>query len=108
MALHETKFVAVDPVALSVKNLYAPAGLTPIPNMIFDRPTEILALSSGKALARLRQAVSAEALLALWDPASNSFTDLAPAPPAVFQQGVGALARSGDHPLPSIPVIPFL
>lgn len=91
------EIVAVDPVSLSVKNRYAPAGLTPIPNVIFDRPIEVLPLLSGKAMVRLRQPVSAEALLALWDPASNSLTDLTSAAPAVFQQGVGALARSGDH-----------
>jgi DNA-binding beta-propeller fold protein YncE len=91
------EIVAVDPVLLSVKNRYAPAGLTPIPNVIFDRPIEVLPLLSGKAMVRLRQPVSAEALLALWDPASNSLTDLTSAAPAVFQQGVGALARSGDH-----------
>lgn len=91
------EIVAVDPVSLSVKNRYAPVGLTPIPNVICDRPIEVLPLSSGKAMVRLRQPVSAEALLALWDPASNSMTDLTPAAPAVFQQGVGVLARSGDH-----------
>jgi len=48
-------------------------------------------------MVRLRQPVSAQALLALWDPASNSLTDLTPTAPALFQQGVGALARSGDH-----------
>jgi hypothetical protein len=90
------EIVAVDPVSLSVKNRYAPAGLTPIPNVIFDRPIEVLPLSSGKAMVRLRQPVSSEALLALWDPASNSLTDLTPTAPAVFQQGVGVLARSGD------------
>ena len=69
----------------------------PIPNVTFDRPTEVLSLSSGKALFRLRQPVSQEALLALWDPAANSLADLTASAPAVFQQGVGAMARSGDH-----------
>jgi len=91
------EIVAVDSASLTVKNRYALAGLTPIPNMIFDRPVEVLSLSNGKAMVRLRQPNSAEALLALWDPASNSFTDLTPSAPAVFQQGVGVLARSGDH-----------
>lgn len=91
------EIVAVDPLSLSVRNRYAPAGLTPIPNEIFDRPIEILSLSSGNVMVRLHQPVSAEALLALWSPASNSLTDLAPTAPAVFQQGVGALARSGDY-----------
>jgi len=48
-------------------------------------------------LVRLRQPVSSEALLAVWDPASNSLTDLTAAAPAVFQQGLGVMARSGDH-----------
>src|SRR6266704_3804134 len=92
-----TEVVAIDPVSLTVKNRYSLAGLMPIPNVIFDRPEEVLALSSGKAMVRLRQPVSSEALLALWDPASNSLIDLTSAAPSVFQQGVGALARSGDH-----------
>lgn len=91
------EIVAVDPVSLSVKNRYASVGLTPIPNVIFDRPIEVLPLSSGNAIVRLRQPVSAKALLALWNPVSNSLTDLTPVAPAVFQQGVGALARSGDY-----------
>ena len=91
------EIVAVDPASLSVKNRYALAGLTPIPNVIFDRPIEVLSLSNGKAMVRLRQPVSAEALLALWDPSSNSLSDLTSAAPVVFQQGVGVLARSADH-----------
>src|SRR5690242_6656001 len=94
-ALNE--IVALDPLALAVKTRYTLAGLMPIPNVIFDRPVEVLGLSNGEAMVRLRQPVSAEALLALWNPASNSLTDLTPAAPAVFQQGVGVLARSGDH-----------
>ncbi|HYL82908.1 MAG TPA: IPT/TIG domain-containing protein [Candidatus Angelobacter sp.] len=89
--------VAVDPVSLAIARRYTLAGLTPIPNTIFNRPVEALALSNGKLMVRLRQPVSPEALLALWDPASNSLTNLTPAAPAVFQQGVGVLARSGDH-----------
>jgi len=94
-ALNE--IVAVDPVLLVFTAQYTLAGLIPIPNVIFDRPVEVLSLSGGKALVRLRQPVSPEALLALWDPAANSLTDLTAAAPAVFQQGVGAMARSGDH-----------
>ena len=91
------KIVAVDPVSLTVKNRFSQGGLMPIPNTLFDRPIEVLALSNGKAVVRLRQSATSEALLALWDPASNFLTNLTPAAPAVFQQGVGALARSGDH-----------
>ena len=94
-ALNE--IVAVDPISLIVKNRYSLAGLMPVPNVIFDRPVEVLSLSNDKSMVRLRQPVSSEALLALWDPFANSLTNLTAAAPAVFQQGVGALARSGDH-----------
>jgi IPT/TIG domain len=68
-----------------------------LPGTIFDRPVEVLALSNGKAMIRLRQPVSSQALLSLWDPSTNSLTDLTAAAPVLFQQGVGVLARSGDH-----------
>ena len=94
-ALNEV--VAIDPSSLTIKNRYSVAGLTPIPNIVFDRPVEVLSLSNGKCMVRLRQPAAAESLLALWDPASNSLTNLTSAAPGVFQQGVGVLARSGDH-----------
>jgi hypothetical protein len=64
---------------------------------MFNRPVQILSLSSGKALVRLRQASASEALLALWDPASNQLTNLTATAPALFQNGVGPMERSGDH-----------
>ena len=88
---------AIDTASLRVKNRYHMTGLTPLPNTIFSRPIEVLSLSNGKSMVRLRQPLSSVALLALWDPASNSLTDLTSSAPAVFQQGVGVLARSGDH-----------
>jgi len=91
------QIVALDAVSLRIKNRYAPPGLSPVPGTIFDRPVEVLALSNGKSMVRLRQPVSSEALLALWDPASNLLSNLTPAAPALFQQGVGVLARTGDH-----------
>lgn len=91
------EIVAIDTTSLQIKNRYVLAGLTPLPNTIFDRPVEVLSLSNGKCMVRLRQPVSSEALLAFWDPASNSLANLTSAAPAVFQQGVGVLARSGDH-----------
>ena len=91
------QILAVDTGSLQVKARYAVAGVMPIPGVVFIRPTEVLALASGKALVRLRQASISQALLAVWDPASNSFTDLTSRAPAVFQNGVGVLARSGDH-----------
>ncbi len=91
------RIVAIDSASLRIRNRFSLAGLTPLPGTIFSRPVEVLALSNGKSMVRLRQPVSSEALLALWDPASNSLTDLTSTAPAVFQQGVGVLARSGDH-----------
>jgi hypothetical protein len=91
------QILAVDTSTLHVKGGYPVAGLTPIPNIVFDRPTEALALSSGKLLVRLRQSAASQALLALWDPSSNTFTDLTSLAPAVFQNGVGVIARAGNH-----------
>ena len=91
------RIVAIDTSGLRVKNRYSLTGLTPLPGTIFSRPIEVLSLSNGKCMVRLRQPVSSEALLALWDPASNSLTDLTSTVPALFQQGVGVLARSRDH-----------
>ncbi|PYV65965.1 MAG: hypothetical protein DMG97_30835, partial [Acidobacteria bacterium] len=91
------QIVAIDTSSLRIRNRYSLAGLTPVPGTLFSRPVEVLSLSSGKALVRLRQPVSSQALLALWDPATNSLTNLTSAAPALFQQGVGVLARSGDH-----------
>jgi DNA-binding beta-propeller fold protein YncE len=91
------QIVAIDTSSLKTRNRYTLAGLTPLPATIFNRPVEVLSLSNGKAMVRLRQPVNSEALLALWDPASNSLTDLTSTAPALFQQGVGVLARSGDH-----------
>jgi len=91
------RIVAIDTSSLRVRNRYSLSGLTPIPGAIFSRPIEVLSLSNGKSMVRLRQPASSEALLALWDPASNSLTDLTSTAPTLFQHGVGVLARSGDH-----------
>ena len=91
------QILQVNASSLQVTARYPVAGLTPIPNTVFIRPTEVLALSSGQALVRLRQAAVSESLLALWNPASNNFANLTSLAPAVFQNGLGVLARSGDH-----------
>lgn len=91
------QIVALDTATLHLKARYVLSGLTPLPNTIFDRPVEVLSLANGKSMVRLRQPVSSEALLALWDPAANALTNLTSTAPALFQQGVGVLARSGDH-----------
>lgn len=88
---------AVDPSSLQIKSRFAVKGITPVPNTLFDRPEELVALASGKCLVRLRQPDSAQALLALWDPSANSISDLSSLTPALFQKGVGPLARSGDY-----------
>ena len=91
------QILAINTASLQVATRYPVAGLTPIPNVVFDRPNEVLSLATGKLLVRLRQPSASEALLALWDPASNLFTNLTPAAPALFQNGVGVMARSADH-----------
>jgi len=91
------RIVAVDTSSLRIRSRYSLAGLTPVPGTVFSRPIEVLSLSNGKSMVRLCQPASSQALLALWDPASNSLTNLTSAAPAVFQQGVGVIARTGDH-----------
>jgi hypothetical protein len=88
---------AINTSTLHVATRYPVAGLTPIPNVVFNRPNEVIPLSTGKFFVRLRQPSVAEALLALWNPTSNAFTNLTPAAPALFQEGVGVMARSGDR-----------
>lgn len=89
--------VAIDTVSLKITARYSIQPLAPIPNAVFDRPEELLAMSSGKIMMRLRQGAAAQALLAIWDPAANTLTDLTAVAPALFQNGLGAMARSGDH-----------
>jgi len=91
------QIVALDTTTLHLKARYLLSGLTPLLNTIFARPVEVLSLANGKSMVRLRQPVSSEALLALWDPAANTLSNLTSTAPALFQQGVGVLARSGDH-----------
>jgi DNA-binding beta-propeller fold protein YncE len=91
---------AIDTASLQVKALYTTSGLLPVPpvpNTAFDRPEELLALSNGRLMMRLRQAQAPEALLALWDPTSSTATNLTPAEPQLFQNGLGAMARTGDR-----------
>ncbi len=91
------KIVAIDAGTLHLKARYLLAGLSSLPGAIFSRPVEVLALSNGKFVVRLRQLISSQALLALWDPVANSLTNLTSNAPVIFQQGAGVLARSGDH-----------
>jgi hypothetical protein len=88
------EIVAIDASSLQIRSRYA---IAPIPNLNFDRPIEILALSNGKEAVRLRQPESTGALLALWDPVVNVLMNLTSSAPQLFQNGVGAIARTGDH-----------
>ena len=89
--------VAIDTSSLQIKGRYEITGMQPLPNTLFDRPEELLALTSGKLMMRLRQSQTGEELLALWNPASNSLTNLTSAAPQLFQNGLGAMARTGDQ-----------
>ncbi len=80
-----------------MKKRYPVAGLSPVPGVVYDRPVEVIATSSEMLLVRLRQSSVVQSLLALWDPASNSFTNLTSAAPAIFQNGLGVMARSADY-----------
>src|SRR5579859_2244033 len=91
------ELLAVSTSSLQVSARYPITGVTPIPGVVFDRPREALALVSGKLALRLRQSAASESLLALWDPGSNTATDLTPLAPAVFQNGLGPMVRSGDR-----------
>jgi hypothetical protein len=88
---------AIDTTSLQVKARYEIAGLQPLPNTLFDRPEELLALSNGNVMMRLRQSQTGEALLALWAPSSNTLSNLTATEPQLFQNGLGAMARTGDQ-----------
>jgi len=88
---------AIDASLLQIKARYGIMGLQPLPNTLFDRPEELLALSSGKLMLRLRQSQSSEALLALWTPSSNSLANLTSTEPQLFQNGLGPMACTGDQ-----------
>ena len=91
------ELLSISTSSLQVNARYPMAGLTPIPGVVFNRPKEALALASGKMALRLRQSSASESLLALWDPASGTATDLTSRAPAVFQDGLGIMTRSGDR-----------
>jgi IPT/TIG domain len=87
---------AIDTTALQVNASYTIPSLTPIPNTVFDRPEEVVALAGGNFFLRMRQSAISEALLAFWRPDTNSSVNLTAADPQLFQNGLGAMARSGD------------
>ena len=89
--------VSIDVSTLKVKSRYSIQALSPIPNIVFDRPEELLPMSSGKIMIRLRQSSAAQSLLAIWDPLANTLTNLTSVAPALFQNGLGVMARTGNH-----------
>jgi IPT/TIG domain len=91
------EIVAVDTSTLQVKARYAQSGISPLPGAVFDRPAEVLSLATGQCFIRLRQSSAPEGVLALWDSASNVTMNLTPAAPALFQNGLGPMARTGDQ-----------
>lgn len=88
---------AIDTASLQRTRIWPVVGIASSPNTLFDRPEEVIALTGGRALVRLRLADGPAALLAMWDPATNSLTDLTATQPQLFQNGVGVIARSGDR-----------
>jgi IPT/TIG domain len=54
-------------------------------------------MSSGKIMTRLRQSSAAQSLLAIWDPLANTLTNLTSVAPALFQNGLGVMARTANH-----------
>jgi len=89
--------VAIATASLQIQSRYSIQPLSPIPNAVFDRPEELLPMSSGKIMMRLRQTAAPQSLLALWDPVANTLTDLTSVAPALFQNGLGVMARTGDR-----------
>jgi hypothetical protein len=89
--------VAIDTATLKVKARDPIQPLSPIPGSVFDRPEELLPMSTGKIMMRLRQSATPQSLLAIWDPAANTLTNLTSVEPALFQNGLGAMARTGNH-----------
>ncbi len=85
--------IAIDTASLQVKSRYAIQPISAVPNTSFDRPEEIIALAGGNGLLRVRQSSAAQAVLALWNPATNSSTSLV----SVIPNGLGAMARTADH-----------
>ncbi|HKT47883.1 MAG TPA: IPT/TIG domain-containing protein [Candidatus Acidoferrales bacterium] len=91
------EIAAVNPDSLQVVSRTALMPQTPMPGSVFDRPEEVVALGSGNLLVRLREANQPESLLAMWNSATNALTNLTPTEPALFANGLGAMARTGDR-----------
>ncbi len=84
--------VAIDTSTLQVKARYAiPPQVAP--SATFDRREELVALSSGNFLMRLRQSSGSQTMLMLWNPVTSSLTNLNSA----VQNGLGPIARTANH-----------
>jgi hypothetical protein len=95
--------VAIDTATLRVRSRYAVQPLSPIPNAVFDRPEDLLPMSGGKIMMRLRQSSAAQSLLALWDPVANALTNLTPVAPEYFKMGLAAWPAPATTPNSSLP-----
>jgi DNA-binding beta-propeller fold protein YncE len=85
--------VVIGTASLQVESRYSIQPMSLTPNSTFDRPEEVLAVAGGNCLMRVRQTSASQSILALWNPATNSPASLMAAVP----NGVGAMARTGDH-----------
>jgi len=85
----------IDAISFQVRA----AHVLPFAEADFDRPEEALAMANGKLMVRVRQPAGTESMLALWDPAFNSITNLNSTAPQAFQHGLGPMAKSGDGSL---------
>jgi hypothetical protein len=85
----------IDTLSLQVRTTH----LLPLTETGFDRPEEALIMKSGKLMVRVRQSLTSESCLVLWDPVSNLMVNLSSAVPQVLQHGLGPIAKFSDGSL---------
>jgi hypothetical protein len=85
--------VAIDTSTLRIKHRYVIPAQVAAPSATFDRPEELIALSSGNLLMRLRQSSSNQSMLMLWNPSTSMLTNLN----SIVPNGLGPMARTADH-----------
>jgi hypothetical protein len=85
--------VAIDRSTLQIKARYAIPAQVAGPSTTFDRPEELVALSGGNLLMRLRQSSSSHSMLMLWNPVTSALTNLN----SIAPNGVGPMAHTEDH-----------
>jgi len=91
------QITAFDAATFTVIARAPVAGIAGPSGTVYNLPVEVASLSGGKTLVRLRRADAPFFRPALWDSATNTFTDLTSRAPALFASGAGVFARSGDH-----------